>query len=143
MKRPVITTELILDTAKEFAARQSWTDEQAADLADVYSRHDDGYQLAKKLESTHCWDISVEGVETLDCFDNDVRSRHREVCAEWAKSNNIQPPHPIGTVTTRGEITGVSEYEPATYLIKEHGETNDSRRLLVKFEDAIPQPQPI
>lgn len=141
MKRPPITQDLILDAANDFAQELGWDKEQAADLASVYSLHDDGYELAKKLESQHCWDISVYDVDNLDGFDTAVRSKYRSVCISWALDNNIQPPHPIGTETKRGVITGISEYEPATYLIKEHGEMNDGRRLLVKFEDAIPAHQ--
>ena len=39
-------------------------------------------------------------------------------------------------MTTRGEITGISEYDGATYLVRENGCTDEGRRLLVRFEDA-------
>jgi len=47
-----------------------------------------------------------------------------------------QPPMPIGTMTTQGKITGIYEHDAACYQIRENGETNESRRLIVRFEDA-------
>jgi hypothetical protein len=40
-------------------------------------------------------------------------------------------------MTTRGEITGIYEYGAACYLVREPG-AGESRRLIVRFEDAIP-----
>lgn len=55
---------------------------------------------------------------------------------KWVLDNNIQPPHAIGTRITRGVIAGVSQHDPAAYLVKEDGCTNPHRHLLVNFEDA-------
>lgn len=137
MDRPKITNEFVAEIAATFCKKNRWSAEQASDLADAYDSHMDGYELAKALESDYCWDISVQDVDTLDCFDFEVSNAHRKACLEWAKANNIQPPYPIGTMTTRGEITGIYEHAGATYLIREPNEKVDSsRRLLVKFEDA-------
>lgn len=149
MQRPKITSEFVAEVAAKFCEKNRWSEEQAADLADAYDSHMDGYELAKALESNCYWDISVDDVETLDTFGFLVGEAHRKACLEWAQANNIQPPFPVGTMTTRGEITGVSEYDGATYLIREPNEKPDSsRRLLVKFEDVrlavTPQlPEPV
>lgn len=139
MDRPKMTKELIAATAAAFCKREGWDADQADDLVSVCrNAHMDGYELAKELDSMCGWMPTAQDVETLDNFGSELREAHRQACIAWARDNNIQPPLPIGTITTRGEITGVSDHDGATYLIREHGETNDGRRLLVKFEDARP-----
>lgn len=134
--RPKVTQDMIAEAAKQLAANNGWDADQAADVAKAYHSHMDGYTLAKELESRCLWDISVSDVEALDCMDSEVREIHKAVCLGWAKAHDIQPPLPIGTLTTHGEITGIYEYDAACYLIRENGETNESRRLIVRFEDA-------
>ncbi|OZA27083.1 MAG: hypothetical protein B7X93_09655 [Hydrogenophilales bacterium 17-61-9] len=136
MERPKVTQEMIVQAAQKLATDNGWDHSQVADLAKVYGLHMDGYKLAKELESRCYWDISVMDVDALDCMDDEVRSIHRAACMAWAKEHNIQPPLPVGTMTTEGEITGICEYDAACYLIREHGETNPSRHLIVRFEDA-------
>lgn len=136
MKRPTVTRDMIAEAARKLATSNGWDDEQAADIADVYHHHMDGYELAKELERRHCWTITAMDVDSLDCMSPEVRDVHKTACIAWARDNDIQPPLPIGTITTRGEITGIYDHEPATYLVREHGETNESRRLLIRFEDA-------
>jgi len=137
MHRPKVTRELIATTAAEFCAREGWDADEAADLARV-CRHSsmDGYELAKELDRICGWTPTAQDVETLDGFCSDVREAHRQACIAWARENNVQPPLPIGTMTTRGEITGVSDYDGATYLIRENGCNQEGRHLLVRFEDA-------
>ena len=60
----------------------------------------------------------------------------RKAGLQWEKECEIKTPLPVGTMTTRGEITGIYEHEAACYLIRENGETDESRRLIVRFEDA-------
>ncbi|MOA62056.1 hypothetical protein D3C78_1873540 [compost metagenome] len=55
----------------------------------------------------------------------------------WAEEHSPQPPLPIGARIKQGVITGIYDYEPATYRVKEDGCTNDSRSLLIKFENAV------
>lgn len=136
MERPKVTPEMIAQAAQKLAAENGWDADQVADVAKCYRRNIDGYELAKELESRCCWSITVMDVDALDCMDSEVREIHRQVCIAWAKEHDIQPPLPIGTMTMRGEITGVSQYDGACYLIREHGETNELRRLIVRFEDA-------
>lgn len=54
----------------------------------------------------------------------------------WAKEHEPQPPLPIATRIKQGVIVGIYDYDPASYRVKEDGCTNDSRSLLIKFEDA-------
>jgi hypothetical protein len=136
MNRPKVTPELIATVAAAFCSSHSWDASQADDLARAYRSGMDGYELAKALDTYHGWMPTADDVASLDCFGSDVREAHRQACIAWARDNNIQPPLPIGTMTTRGEITGISEWDGATYLIRENGCTQASRRLLVRFEDA-------
>jgi len=139
MERPKVTHEMVLAAAQNLALENKWDAVMAGELADVYESHMDGYELAKELESSYSWDISVMDVEALDYMDCEVRNIHRDACLSWVLETNIQPPLPIGTMTTRGEITGISTHDAASYLIRENGETNESRRLIVRFEDASAQ----
>ncbi len=137
MERPKITQEMIVQAAQKLAADNGWDDSQVADLAKVYAPYMDGYQLAKELESRCYWNITAMDVDALDCLDTEVRSIHRAACMAWVKEYNIQPPLPVGTMTTKGEITGIYEHDAACYLIREHGNLpNDSCRQIVRFEDA-------
>lgn len=136
MERPKVTPEIVAEAARQLAADHGWSDEQAADIAEYHEQWRNGYDLAKELESWCGWDIDVGTVEALDCMGTLVSELHRKACLQWAKENDIQPPLPIGTMTTKGEITGIYEHAAAYYKVREPGETNDSRRLLVKFEDA-------
>lgn len=136
MERPKVTKEMIAEAAKKLAAENGWDADQAADVAKVYRSHIDGYELAKELESSCFWNITVMDVDALDGMDSEVREIHRAACLVWAREHDIQPPLPIGTMTTRGEITGIYEHDAACYLIRESGETNESRRLIVRFEEA-------
>jgi hypothetical protein len=136
MDRPKVTPELIATVAAAFCSSAGWDASQADDLARAYRNGMDGYELAKSLDNYHGWMPTADDVETLDCFGSEVREAHRQACIAWARDNNIRPPLPIGTMTTRGEITGVSDSDGATYLIRENGCTQEGRRMLVRFEDA-------
>lgn len=139
MNRPTLTKELLAATAAAFCERNGWDADQAADLARVcHSQHMDGYALARALERTCYWDPTAQDVETLDSFGYDLREALRQARIAWARDNNIQPPLPIGTMTTRGQITGIYEHDGATYMVRENGCTQQGRHLLVKFEDARP-----
>lgn len=136
MERPKVTKDMIVEAANKLAAYNGWDADQAADIARVYHIHMDGYELAKGLEESCSWRISVMDVDALDGMDTEVRELHRAACKVWSQEHNIQPPLPIGTMTTKGEITGIYEHDAACYLIREIGETSDSRKLIVRFEDA-------
>ena len=136
MERPKVTPEIIAQAAHSLAKDNGWDSDQEADVAAHWRSFMNGYDLAKELESYCGWLITVEDVDALDCMDSEVREIHRKACIAWAKDNDIQPPLPIGSMTTKGEITGISQFDGACYLIRQHGETNESRRLIVRFEDA-------
>ena len=137
MERPKITKELIAATAAAFCERNGWDSDQAEDIARVCcSAHMDGYELAKELDSVCGWMPTAQDVETLDSFGSSVGEAHKQLCIEWARDNNVQPPLPIGTMTTKGVIAGIYEHAAACYRVKEHGEANDTRFLIVRFEDA-------
>src|SRR5574343_2074500 len=93
--------------------------------------------ITKEMILQAAKNIATDDVIALDNMNKEVREMHRKACIAWAKDNDIQPPFPIGTMTTKGEITGISEYHAASYLVKENGQKNETRRLIVKFEDAI------
>ena len=141
MERPKVTRELIAAAAAKFCEREGWDADQAFDVARACrSEHMDGYELARELDSMYGWMPTTQDVETLDNFGCDVREAHRQACIAWARDNNIQPPLPIGTMTTRGEITGVSSHSPACYEIRKPGDPDPNRRYIVHFEDAREAP---
>lgn len=140
--RPTVTKQMYAEAAAALAKRNRWDDGQADDLASVYEHHMNGYELAKELERSCGWDIDASDVDALDDMFSEVQRVHQNACVIWAQENNIQPPLPVGTMTTRGEIAGIYEHGPATYRIREHGETKEGRFLLVKFEDAKVSPNP-
>ena len=140
IKRPQVTKEMISEAAKALCKRNHWDDDQAADIASVYEHHMDGYELAKALEDDCCWAIRVTDVDTLDCMSSKVDDLHRAACRKWADENNIQPPLPVGTMLTIGEITGIYEHAAASYLVNVHGNTDPNRRRIVRFEDAVAAP---
>lgn len=134
--RPAVTRELVADVARKMCEREGWlTGSEADDITRVYRQGMDGYAIAKALDDSCYWDCDMPIVEALDTFDTEVRGAHRKLCIAWASENNIQPPLPIGTQITIGEITGIYEHDAAYYEVRVTGETNDKRRRLVRFED--------
>lgn len=136
MQRPKITRELIAAAAATFCARNGWDAQEAEDLVRVARAYMDGYELAKALDSECGWSPTAQDVDTLDMFSHEINEAHRQACAAWAREQNVQPPLPVGTMTTRGEITGISSYSPASYEIRKPGDTEPTRRYIVPFEDA-------
>lgn len=138
MKRPKVTKEIVSSAAVDFCARNGWTEQQAEDLAEAYfdTLYPDGYKLARALDDDYYWDMDAQTVDTLDGFYSVVCETHKQVCIAWARDNNIQPPLPIGAMTTKGLIAGLYEHDVACYRIKERDDANDTRFLIVRFEDA-------
>jgi hypothetical protein len=136
MERPTITRELIAATAARFCLSNGWDADQAEDLIRVYQGgYMDGYEWARELESVCGWNPTVHDVQTLDHLAREVREAYRKVCIAWARENNIQPPLPIGTMTTQGEITGICEHDAACYKIRRPGDPEPTLRYIVPFED--------
>lgn len=95
------------------------------ELLDVFSssyRADDGYQLARKLDRDHRWDVDSELVEIL----NDawiVRDRAWKILVkEWVVKHNILPQLSVGQPVAikgnkhQGEVLQVIDDE-ASYLV--------------------------
>lgn len=135
-KRPTVTPKMILEAAKIVASRID-NGIDAEDIAAVYSSYDCGYKLAKKLERRYGYaDLSSQDVADLDSITSEVRCLLRTAVKAWFEQNNPQPPFPIGTTIKQGVIAGIFEHGYAEYLVKESGCTDDTRHLIIKFEDA-------
>ncbi|EGU36152.1 hypothetical protein [Vibrio scophthalmi] len=101
-----------------------------------WEEHCDEYELAKDFERDG-WAVDYDFVTQLENACGYVNAALKAHIDEWANSNDIAPPYEIGTQLDIGVITGVSEYEPATYRVLVHGEPEHSTsRRLIKFEDA-------
>lgn len=109
----------------------------AETIAQHYRRHMDGFELAKELDKYASWDTTRDDMEALDEIDYLVDRAEELAVKAWVEEFNPQPPLPIGTRVKQGVITRIYEHSPATYCIKEDGCTNDTRSLLIKFEDAV------
>ncbi len=133
--RPRADKAMILAACTEVAEKLDGAD--AETIAQYYCRGMDGFQLAKELDKSAYWDTTRDDMETLDEVDYLVDKAERAAIKEWAATYNPQPQFPIGARIEQGVITGIADdYSPATYLVKENGCTNDSRSLLIKFENA-------
>lgn len=147
--RPTVTDAMKLAAAMPIAkqmlfGRSSGFEEGARDIAEAGYIGSDGYELAKALERAG-WDITREDIETLDEYSWNLRDELKKAETAWADGNNIQPPLSIGTRITGkrdegGEITGICEHCPASYLVRLDSNTSaddaSKKRLIVKFEDA-------
>ncbi len=148
--RPTITDEMKLAAALPVAQQMlsginDNVESGAKDIADNGYHHIDGYELAKRLESSG-WDISRDDIDILDEFSSNLTDELESAETVWAEVNDIQPPLPIGTRITvlrdgEGEITGIYEYAPACYEVRMDSNTDaddaSSTRRIIKFEHAI------
>ena len=132
--RPTADKAMILAACTVVAEKMNGAD--AETIAEHYRRHMDGFELAKELDKYACWDTTRDDMEALDELDCLVDSAERAAIKAWAAEHNPQPPFPVGTRITRGMITGFSDYSPACYEVKEDGDENPNRRLIIKFEHA-------
>lgn len=133
--RPVADEAMILAACAIVAKKLD--DADAETIAKHYSRHMDGFELAKELDKYASWDTTRDDMEALDEVDYLVDSAERAEIKAWAAEHNPQPPFPVGTRITKGMITGVSDYSPACYEVKEDGDEHPNRRLIIKFEHAV------
>lgn len=131
--RPSLTKEILLKAAQELLEELE-LDAEPEQLVKTYAHWMDGYQLAKRLDLDHGWDIDAQMVEHLDDFIHEVESEKDAAQKAWAKDNNIQPPHPIGTQLHEGKIAGISPHHPAAYLV-DYGKKDS--KLIINFEKAI------
>ena len=106
-------------------------------IAKHYRRHMDGFELAKELDKYASWDTTRDDMDALDEVDYLVDRAEDLAVKAWAEEFEPEPPLPIGTRVKQGVITRIYEHTPAMYCIKEDGCTNETRSLLIRFEDAV------
>lgn len=133
--RPRVAESMIQEAASEVVQRVSGI--RVMDIVSHYRHPMDGYDLAMKLNMYEGFDVSREEMETLDEVESYVRHSLKEAEKAWFETYDIQPPYPIGTRIKQGVIAGISDYDVATYEVKENGCTQDGRYLLIKFESAV------
>lgn len=105
-------------------------------LMNHWEDHCDEYELAKQFERDG-WVVDYDFVTQLENACGYVDAELKSHIDEWSNSNDIAPPYGLGTQLDIGVITGVSEYDPATYRVLVHGEPeNSTSRRLIKFENA-------
>jgi hypothetical protein len=141
--RPKLNAEMRLAAARVLAGSVSNINKQdaneverlATDIAEYGSM--DGFELGKALDRRG-WYVDAAMVEELDSYSHHLHEALRKAEAEWAAKYNIQPPHPVGTMTTKGEITDIDKHSPASYQVKpaDQDDAKGYRRLIIKFEDA-------
>jgi len=54
MNRPKVNKEVIMEAATSIAKEHNYS---ATDIADAFCMHEDGFQLAKRLESEYGWTL--------------------------------------------------------------------------------------
>lgn len=142
MNRPTVTDDMVYEACLSVAHKLDGADDDrqietmARSIARVYRHPMDGFCLAKELDRREFWDTSREEADELDAVEMMVSRSLHAAEKDWFEANAIQPPLPVGAMTTRGVIAGIYEHKPAYYLVKENGCTQDGRHLLIKFEDA-------
>ncbi|QJI28665.1 hypothetical protein HKK55_08010 [Pseudomonas sp. ADAK18] len=132
--RPKADKAMILEACTVVAEKING---DAETIAQHYRRHMDGFELAKELDKYASWDTTRDDMEALDEVDYLVDRAEGLAVKAWAEEFKPEPPLPIGTRVKQGVITRIYEHTPAMYCVKEDGCTNDTRSLLIKFEDAV------
>jgi hypothetical protein len=109
--------------------------------------YQDGYQIAKRLDTYCGWDCNLEIAQVLDAWSSYAYDEIKAAIKTWAEANNIQPPFPPGThVRFAGNQTGIIdkiyEYGVASYCIVQDGDDQahdpHRHRLIINFEDVAP-----
>ncbi|HDG1725131.1 TPA: hypothetical protein PFE81_001654 [Vibrio cholerae] len=99
----------------------------------------DTYELAKDFEDDG-WSVRSNLLSKLDNVIDRLNYAYRELEKSWGEEHKPVPPFQNGEQLIFsgmvGEITGVFEHRPATFLVK-HPEHDGNTRLLIKFEDAV------
>ncbi|MGR5159227.1 hypothetical protein [Vibrio owensii] len=109
-----------------------------------YHLHIDTYALAKYFE-IDSWDVDAEFIDSLDCVIPYIEEALRAATMDWYKIYQPVSPFKIGAQIKQfgykdsesGVIESISEDIPATYRVKPLQGHNVTRRLLIKFEDAV------
>lgn len=132
--RPKADHAMILAACTAVAEKLDGAD--AETIAKYYCRGMDGFELAKELDKSAYWDTTREDMEALDEVDWLVDKAERDAVRAWAEEHKPEPPFPVGTRVTEGVITGIYDYDPACYLVREDDCQDESRRRIIKFENA-------
>lgn len=144
----IAAEEIVAELVRDGHIEDSQVHDSVEDIVKHAGYHDDGYDLAKKLDSYAHWDCNFAMVEILDGFSWACSAAITDAEKTWAAETAQQPPYPVGTRVQfgrneTGEITGVYEYGAAKYLIKVDGDkdadTPTQSRRIVNFEDVQPQ----
>lgn len=143
------------ETAEEIAqaglggrGRTEDIESMAADIAKHARFCDDGYELAKNLDDREGWEINAHLVEYLDSHSFTLANYRDAWLKQWLVDNKVEPPFPPGTRVKychgqkSGTITGIYEYRPACYLIKDDNDpdanTERCRRAVVWWDQVEP-----
>lgn len=116
------------------------------DIAKHAGSRDDGYTIAKALDSYCSWDCDFRIAEVLDGFGSACDGFIGQAEKDWAARTNPQPPLPIGAriKMSRGRfgiVDGISSHNTASYAVKVEGDVHcdapTNSRWIVRFEDAV------
>ncbi len=122
----------------------------AADIASCASLSDDGYQIAKALDSRCSWDCKIDMLDALDCFGSYADEEIQAAQEEWVVRNNVRATLTPGErILLKSGETGVVDeiykHRPATYAVRIDGdpdaEAPTNARRLVFFEEAVSAPK--
>jgi hypothetical protein len=139
MNRPTLNQAMKVTAAKRLGEQIS--DVTTEEIAACFYEYMDGFELAKLLESFTGCELDFEDTEVLNQMSHYASDALREAEKQWVIDFDIKPPHPVGTMTTKGVIDGICQYRPACYLIKPYGQNDEiceNERWLVKFENVVP-----
>ncbi|PAR54054.1 hypothetical protein CGT93_10390 [Vibrio metoecus] len=99
----------------------------------------DEYELAKDFEDDG-WSVCSTFLSKLDNVIGHLQHAYQSLEQSWGQEHKPVPPFQNGDQLILwgqvGEITGVCEHRPATFLVKQP-KHDENTRLLIKFEDAV------
>ncbi len=156
-KRPSKNDDFVLLAAAETLAPlvAKWADEPeseipeiAKQIADSIRYGEDGYEIAKTLESRFCYDSDSTLVEILDNAMFHISNAHQRICKDWVKAYN--PPKPVleSYVTCSshkdagaGIVTRISDDGTATVCFQSKGHVREgmgTHGFICNWEDLTP-----
>jgi hypothetical protein len=152
-----LTEEMRLAAARETATdllkarciEPDMVEDSVRDIAKVGRGHEDGYELAKRLDSSCYWDCDLMMAEELDNWAANCRNEIERAEKAWFEATKPEPPFPVGTrvqarngvETITGTIDEIYTHGVARYCIKQDGDPEaekSHRRWIVKWEDVVP-----
>jgi hypothetical protein len=113
-------------------------------LTEHYTPYCDEYSLAKDFEWDG-WSVDKDFLEQLENVCGYLLSAERDLIKKWDADFKPSPPYNIGSMihgfdwnnncAAQGEITGICNSSPATYIVK-FPHDGDNSRTLIEFEYA-------